>query len=38
MVPHDFLGFNVEEYWCFLVEKPGLNIAQLNGGLNEDLE
>ncbi len=38
MVPHHFLGFNVEEDWRFVVEKPGLDIAQLNGRCDEDLE
>ena len=38
MVPHHFLGFNVEEDWRFVVEKPGLDIAQLDEGCDDVLE
>lgn len=38
MVPHQFLGFDVEEDWRFVVEKPGLDISKLDGAYDEDLE
>ena len=36
MVPHQFLGFDVEEDWRFVVEKPGLDISRLDGACEED--
>ena len=38
MVPHQFLGFDVEEDWRFVVEKPGLDISRLDGACDEDSE
>lgn len=39
MVPHRFLGLDIEEDWRFVVEKPGLDVARLGEAYNcEDEE
>lgn len=39
MVPHKFPCLNIDEDWCFVVEKPGLDVARLGGAWDDsDME